>query len=182
MVYFITDGTNYVKIGYANDVNQRIKSLQAANPRNLYCMLLLNGDIEVEHMLHDYFKDYRIKLDNTDSCEWFFISGELKLFLDIDSETDIEDYLSLHFPRRHLRVISKKENYEKELYFYKTQYRKQHEKIKELENKIQKQTSHIKRLNTKLQKYKEKNDENIDNKRSNERIQDLQEYIIQHHK
>ena len=182
MVYFIADGTNYVKIGYANDVNQRIKSLQAANPRNLYCMLLLNGDIEVEHMLHDYFKDYRIKLDNIDSCEWFFISGELKLFLDIDSKTDIEDYLSLHFPRRRLRVISKKENYEKELYFYKTQYRKQHETIKELERKIQKQKSQIKRLNTKLQKQMEKNNENINSERGNERIQNFQEYINEHHK
>lgn len=174
----MTDGTNYVKIGYASDFEKRIKTLQNANPRNLYCLLGISGDIEIEHLLHDYFKDYRIRLDNIDTCEWFFISGELKKFLDISSVQETEDYLYYHFPKRRWRVIFKKENVENELYFYKTQSRKQNELIKKLEKRVERQKTQIKRLNTSVQKLKEKDkNENVENKRRNERILSLQSNV-----
>lgn len=176
MVYFITDGTNYVKIGYAYDVDKRIKNLQMANPRNLYCLLVISGDIDTEHLLHEYFKDYRIKVDNIDSCEWFYISGELKQFLDMDSIVEIEDYLAYKFPKKRIRVILKKENVEKELFFLKTQNRKQNERIKELEKQVSNQQTYIKKLKTKIKNMGEKENEDVKSKRCCERVFSFEKY------
>lgn len=70
--YLVTDGSS-VKIGKTRNIRSRIRSLQTAHPRPLRVLLVLDGD--VEYMLHEKFKDSRLK------GEWFEYSPALHAFL-----------------------------------------------------------------------------------------------------
>lgn len=76
-VYFITDG-QYVKIGKAKNVKERIKELQSGNGRKLSVLFTIqapnicyspndNLAYAIESFLHKTFKDYRLQ------GEWFDI-------------------------------------------------------------------------------------------------------------
>lgn len=68
MVYFITDG-EYVKIGKASCVVNRLKSLQTGNARRLRVLYVYEGGYDVERIMHKIFKNYRV-----DTSEWFRIN------------------------------------------------------------------------------------------------------------
>lgn len=62
-VYFVTDG-EYVKIGIAASLPNRIKQLQTGNPRKLKAMYVIEADnqrnaLKIESDLHNYFKEKR---------------------------------------------------------------------------------------------------------------------------
>lgn len=67
-VYFISDG-DYVKIGVATHVNERLRQLQTGNPRKLTLIKVLKSEkpYELENNLHDIFEKYRV------NGEWFNI-------------------------------------------------------------------------------------------------------------
>ena len=72
-VYFIQSASGYTKIGFSNDVETRLKSLQTANYEPLYIQAKIHVSSEksarlIESMLHDRYADYR------ESGEWFSIS------------------------------------------------------------------------------------------------------------
>ena len=71
-VYFITDG-EYIKIGKAVDLIERIRGMQSGNPKKLIALAVievletsLNAE---EKKAHKYFKNYRLK--NNFNREWF---------------------------------------------------------------------------------------------------------------
>lgn len=64
MVYFITDG-EFIKIGKANDPNQRLSELQTGNPKSLWIIKQIKGDEKQERMLHQVFKTWHHR------GEWF---------------------------------------------------------------------------------------------------------------
>lgn len=73
-VYFITDG-DYIKIGVAASLPNRIKQLQTGNPRKLKAIYVIEAKnqrdaLKMEADFHNYFKDKK--------CigEWFLISKD----------------------------------------------------------------------------------------------------------
>lgn len=71
MIYFITEGNsiNYVKIGYTNNLNRRLRELQIGNPRKLKPYFVIKGNYQLEQEVHKEFKDYR------SIGEWFHFSA-----------------------------------------------------------------------------------------------------------
>lgn len=72
VVYFISDEhNNTVKIGYSNDVSQRISALQTANRRTLKLLGVIPGVKEDEAIWHKRFATLRLK------GEWFRLQPPL---------------------------------------------------------------------------------------------------------
>lgn len=66
MIYFIQQGkTGPIKIGYSNNVNERIKSLQSASPEKLVLLGYINGTRKQEQLIHRFFHKYQME------GEWF---------------------------------------------------------------------------------------------------------------
>ena len=62
MVYFIQAGKDGpIKIGYtANDVKNRLLTLQPSSPYPLTILGVMEGDVELEKNIHKKFKRFRI--------------------------------------------------------------------------------------------------------------------------
>lgn len=71
-VYFIAMG-NKTKIGKANDVAKRLKSLQTGTPVELHLMASIpaSDPLALESKIHDQLKHYRI------NGEWFAIPNSV---------------------------------------------------------------------------------------------------------
>jgi len=69
-VYFIRDG-EYMKIGYSTDVQQRMKSLITANPRDIELIAVFPGSTKTERELHSAFAYCRHR------GEWFHIDPKM---------------------------------------------------------------------------------------------------------
>ena len=86
-VYFISMINNpYVKIGFTtcDDVSERLRALQTANPIHLFVLSWMYGNITTEKELHKQFEKY---LTPT-SKEWFFLNPEIMEY--VQKETIIE--------------------------------------------------------------------------------------------
>lgn len=61
-IYFISDG-EYIKIGYTNkkDSNNRLKSLQTANARELFSLCEIPGYRKIEKELHNKFQHFHVR-------------------------------------------------------------------------------------------------------------------------
>lgn len=68
ITYAVSDGDGHIKIGKADDVSRRLKSLQTANPRELFLLgatrlieeRQAHGELKAAHILHvrgEWFKD-----------------------------------------------------------------------------------------------------------------------------
>jgi hypothetical protein len=71
-VYFVTDGSGFVKIGCtSNSIRSRVAAMQTSNPRKLHLIATIETDniAETEALLHEEFDEYRHEIG-----EWFAIS------------------------------------------------------------------------------------------------------------
>lgn len=83
MIYFISaDETNKIKIGFSNDVKNRLKQLQTSCPFELKVLLLIEGDEAKEKELHIKFKKYRV------NGEWFEHVEQLTKFIEENKIND----------------------------------------------------------------------------------------------
>jgi len=87
----------YIKIGWSNNPQERIKSIQTGSPYKVMTMAVLPGDSEVENALHNKFKKYRT------SGEWF---------TDPDKEIErtmlvLMDIFSSFQPNKRTKVLAK---------------------------------------------------------------------------
>jgi len=94
MIYFILDEKKeYLKIGYSTNCNKRLQTLQSSNPRELFLIHFLEGDVKKENELHKLLKE---KVYNG---EWYIYS-EISNFLienkylPDDIDISIEDIFS----------------------------------------------------------------------------------------
>lgn len=74
MVYVITDGTGFVKIGIASDVKQRLQALQTGCPRDLSVVRLIKtrDDESTEYCIHAMLEHFRARpRANKYHSEWF---------------------------------------------------------------------------------------------------------------
>jgi hypothetical protein len=89
-VYFVeAAGRRMVKIGYATNVNKRIRTLQIGSPDRLVLVHVMPGTRETESLFHGRFQRYRAR------GEWFYIAGRLAQFLGYHSEFNPEKELTL---------------------------------------------------------------------------------------
>jgi predicted GIY-YIG superfamily endonuclease len=88
-VYFIQSGPNGpVKIGKANDVDQRLRELQTGNPKELHIRVVLicassSNALHMEKVFHRRFKRFRMR------GEWF--SNKVLKMLREDSADEAMD-------------------------------------------------------------------------------------------
>lgn len=75
-VYFITDGSGHVKIGWAVNVGNRLAELQSGNPNQLILMASVPGGCSVERDLHRRFAGHRVR------GEWFTLAPEIADFIE----------------------------------------------------------------------------------------------------
>lgn len=141
MIYFITDGTGYTKIGSTSDLDKRLTQLQTGNPKQLFVSRIIThikgiDDATVEHALHKHFSEYRAV------GEWFLTSC-LEDFYKMDVlETN-------HFLRK---LVRKFESCEVEEYptmtigDYKIKITQQEKTIAKQEEKLKKQNIEMRRL------------------------------------
>lgn len=74
MIYFIGH-TDYIKIGYTNDISSRLKALQVGSPIELKMIGLIDGDMEYELFIHNKFNHLKIR------GEWFKYTKEIENFI-----------------------------------------------------------------------------------------------------
>lgn len=89
MVYVITDGTDFVKIGFAKRLKPRLSQLQIGNPRKLVVLATIEtGSLEddelLEKVLHNLLIGYKVELEDVKKTEWF----ELRAYEIIKSKTE----------------------------------------------------------------------------------------------
>ncbi len=67
MIYFIAAGVRRgpVKIGYTDNLADRLRTLQSGNPQPLYALAVIPGDVARERRLHQRFAEGRL------IGEWF---------------------------------------------------------------------------------------------------------------
>ena len=76
MIYFVKH-TAYVKIGFTNDIRNRLSQLQISCPVKLELLGLIKGDEEYETVLHKKFKHL------SSNGEWFNYTQELEDYVAI---------------------------------------------------------------------------------------------------
>lgn len=78
MIYFIQETglfRNRVKIGFTDNIKDRLAGLRSGSPSALNLVLTLPGDIETEFVYHELFAKYRLHR------EWFRYGLRLRLFV-----------------------------------------------------------------------------------------------------
>lgn len=65
IIYIISNGSKYYKLGFSKNVKQRIKSLQTANGRTVKLVKMFEGSLESEKKLHKLLKKFNI------NGEWY---------------------------------------------------------------------------------------------------------------
>lgn len=92
MVYIIWDSSDYVKIGKAEDLINRMKGLQTANPHELQILKTIQciDDLQVEAALHAHFREYRVHTKWKYQSEWFLKSA-------VDEFINMNDDQTLNF-------------------------------------------------------------------------------------
>ena len=76
MIYFIQqETTNYIKIGYARDPNQRLIQLRTASPYKLVLLGIMDGGTQTEDEIHSLFNSSRVR------GEWFSPSDDLLQYI-----------------------------------------------------------------------------------------------------
>lgn len=76
MVYVVTDGSGYVKIGVARQLKDRLRAMQTGNPRLITVLFTfetssLREDRKLEKVLHNEFVQHRLSFDSGFISEWF---------------------------------------------------------------------------------------------------------------
>ena len=77
MVYIVTDGSGFCKIGVAKNLKNRLKGIQTGNPREIRVLKTITNesvsDYWIEHELHEHYKEARVTTANGQT-EWFDMS------------------------------------------------------------------------------------------------------------
>jgi DNA-binding XRE family transcriptional regulator len=75
MIYFIKQN-DFIKIGYTNNLKNRLNQLQTSSPVRLEVLGLIKGDKSDEKKHHDLFKNF------CSNGEWFILNEEIKNYID----------------------------------------------------------------------------------------------------
>lgn len=152
MVYVISDGSGFVKIGSTSDLNTRLKQLQCGNPRDLKVLYTIpDGHVDLEHALHMRYAEYRISTLQIETCEWF-------------DEKCLEDFKSL--TREDLMELEKAQTGRYPNYLFKipfgtkctcTELKRVTENYQKLQSEITNKRQKFKSLNERIKKLESEN-------------------------
>jgi len=102
MIYFIRSYNEYIKIGTSINVDDRLKDLQTASPKNLKVQAVLEGSYTTESGLHELFEKSRVR------GEWFKYTEEIKWFIRaVQMNPDMNNIYSLYRESQKMRIIAK---------------------------------------------------------------------------
>ena len=102
MIYFIRSYNKHIKIGYSNDPEYRIKSLQTGCPTKLHIQATMIGCNKTEMGLHELFAHLRVR------GEWFRYTDELKWFIRAIKENPNQiNIKTLYMESQKMRITSK---------------------------------------------------------------------------
>lgn len=77
MIYFLlAPKAKAVKIGYSKDVDSRIRTLQTGNHETLQLLGTIEGTMQLERLIHDELKRYRV------IGEWFDFKRPIRAFVE----------------------------------------------------------------------------------------------------
>src|SRR5581483_8320686 len=79
-IYFVTADREVVKIGFASNIELRIRTLQTGSARPLHLLLAIPGTPDDERALHKRFAALRLQ------GEWFRHDGDLKAFIEAEKQ------------------------------------------------------------------------------------------------
>lgn len=82
MVYFVVQNNNQVKIGFSNNIKQRIKTISTSSPFPIILLGYQEGTKADEKKLHFRFRQYHMQR------EWFQLSEEILDYINQNTITD----------------------------------------------------------------------------------------------
>ncbi|MHC4617976.1 MAG: GIY-YIG nuclease family protein [Planctomycetota bacterium] len=113
MIYFIQETglfRNRVKIGFTDNIKDRLASLRSSSPSALKLTLVLPGDIKTELVYHERFSKYRLHR------EWFRYGLQLRLFVWVNRVKSLEaDVLTIDEDPESSKTIVELQPNEREL-------------------------------------------------------------------
>ena len=84
MIYFITQGQDYVKIGYTEQAaGKRLTQLQVGNPCKLRLTLVIEGNEGAEDSLHGMYERYHVR------GEWYHLCSEIQYYIKHMASLDV---------------------------------------------------------------------------------------------
>lgn len=102
MIYFVSAGSQFIKIGTSFNLNERVKGLQTANPKRLKIKAVLEGGFKTESELHNMFAKAKTR------GEWFKSTEELKWFIRaIQENPNIKNIYTLYRISQQMRLNAK---------------------------------------------------------------------------
>ena len=102
MIYFVRSYNQHIKIGYSNDPEYRVKSLQTGCPTKLHLQAIMNGNSQTESGLHELFAHLRVR------GEWFRYTEELKWFIrTVKVNPDQNNIKTLYMDSQKMRIAAK---------------------------------------------------------------------------
>ena len=101
MIYYITQGSEYIKIGYTtNNPEKRLIGLQTGNPIELKLALVTVGDKRHEYKLHSMFNDHHVR------GEWFYLSKQIQQYMDERYTMDVRYMIDPAIIAIHSKVMA----------------------------------------------------------------------------
>lgn len=97
MIYFIQEkDSQNVKIGKANDVEKRLKTIQTNTSSELVLLMQMHGNEKEESILHKRFKDSHIR------NEWFYFSDAIQTYIKKHKKDYVYSFLPYEDDLKHL--------------------------------------------------------------------------------
>lgn len=102
MIYFVRSVNRHIKIGYSNDPEYRVKSLQTGCPTKLHIQAIMDGNSQTELGLHELFAHLRVR------GEWFRYTEELKWFIrSVKANPGRNNIKTLYMESQKMRITAK---------------------------------------------------------------------------
>ena len=93
MIYFITQGSQFIKVGHTkHDPKGALRRVQSGNPYRLKLIMVLVGDEATENLIHSEFLKDHVR------GEWFFFTRSIESQLDEWQELCILDEFKSKVP------------------------------------------------------------------------------------
>jgi len=87
-IYFI-ESSGKIKIGYSRDIHRRMETLKTSCPERFNVLLIIDGGVKVESMLHDKFKDHY------SHGEWFETHADIKDYIESNKHLCLKNSLKI---------------------------------------------------------------------------------------
>jgi hypothetical protein len=102
LIYFISNEEGYIKIGYTNNLKQRLQSLKTGSSSKIYlCGFINSGTYKMEQELHKKFRYLKKQ------GEWFICDESLSSYINDNSDmmAEIENVDGRIYVYQKMRIV-----------------------------------------------------------------------------